>query len=91
MSDETYTVREPGMTAWADGLAEREAIEQLRIAHARGLRRARIYRDSDDCEVVVDVGWRGDYGLIPDPTPSDEEARELTRDGLAHLSAPQSD
>lgn len=43
----TYTVREPGASAWAEGLTEREAIRAQGEARDAGLSRAMIIRDSD--------------------------------------------
>ena len=50
----TYTIREPGCTAWQEGIACRaEAEAELMTAHDRGLRRARIYAVHGDGRVEL--------------------------------------
>ena len=50
----TYTIREPGCTAWTDGLPTlADAEAELRTAHDRGLYRARIYAVGADGSVEL--------------------------------------
>ena len=46
----TYTVREPGMTCWSEGLTLAQARKDLRQAKGAGLYRAIIIDDSTGME-----------------------------------------
>ena len=76
---DTYTVRQPGMTAWSEGLTWHEACAAWREAADLGLR-PRVYRDCDD----VDVTWWVDTGVDAGREPEEErdhgEHREAQRD-----------
>ena len=62
MTNYTYTVREPGMTAWETDLATTDdALAARGAARDRGLKRATIYAVPDDggalVEMVIAPGW----------------------------------
>ena len=57
MTNYTYTVREPGMTAWETDLATTDdALAARGAARDRGLKRATIYAVPDDGGEPVEVG-----------------------------------
>lgn len=54
MSDtHTYTVRQPGMSAWSEGRTLAEAAADAKEARDRGLRPVVIVREADS--VIVDT------------------------------------